>query len=192
MELIPTPDEVIELLRQTGALRNEFTRYKGGLCADEFLKVPIALRFYQSAKVLNVALSRMVRSHADMRAIISELSIVAPAPNGLPVAYGMCEALRAKQVYWAERENENEPQHFLPHMETAPGERVLLVDDLLQTGSKLKELKGMVEERGGVIVGLAVMVIQPSPVLPDFSPIPVFSLATLNPLRYDENGPEAA
>jgi orotate phosphoribosyltransferase len=185
VELIPTQEEIIALLRQTGALRDEFTHYKNGLCSDYFLKVPIALRFYQSAKLLNVALSRMVRSHPELRAITPELSIVAPAPNGLPVAYGVCEALRAKQVYWAERDNENEPQKFLLHMETAPGERVLLVDDVLQTGAKVKELKGMVEGRGGIVVGVAVIVVQPSPILPDFGSMPIFRLATMPPLRYE-------
>ena len=186
MELIPTQVEVEQLLRQTGAMRDEFTHYKNGLCSDVFLKMPIALRFYQTARTLYVALSRLIRSHPEFRAIIPELSIVAPAPNGLPVAYGLCDALRAKQVYWAERDNENEPQQFLPHMETEPGERVLLVDDILQTGAKLTELKGMVESRGGVVVGLAVVIVSPSPILPDFSPLPVFSLATLNSLRREQ------
>ena len=66
--------------------------------------------------------------------MMPELSIVAPATAGLPVAYGVCEALRAHQVYWAERENDNEPLRFRQFLEQEPGEKVVLVDDILRTG----------------------------------------------------------
>jgi hypoxanthine phosphoribosyltransferase len=91
------------------------------------------------------------------------LSIVAPATAGLPVAYAVCEALRAHQVYWAERENATEPLRFREYLEVNPGEQVLLVDDVLRTGKKLTELKKLVEARGGQVVGLAVMIYQPNP-----------------------------
>ena len=68
--------------------------------------------------------------------MIPELSVVAPATGGLPVAYGVCEALRARQVYWAEREKCDEPLHFRQYLEVQPGEKVLLVDDILRTGGK--------------------------------------------------------
>ena len=44
-----------------------------------------------------------------------------------------------------------------------PGEKVLLVDDILRTGRKLSELKNLVEGRGGEVVGMAVVVYQPNP-----------------------------
>jgi len=41
----------------------------------------------------------------------------------------------------AERENVNEPQKFRQYLEVKPGEKVLLVDDILRSGQKLAELK---------------------------------------------------
>ena len=41
--------------------------------------------------------------------------------GGLPVAYGVCEALRAKQVYWAEREHDGEPLRFRQFLEPQAG-----------------------------------------------------------------------
>ena len=105
MHLVPTQDEVVELLRQTGGLRKGHFEYPNGLHANEYLQVALTMRHYQSAKILSVGLSRLIRAHADIRAMIPELSIVAPATGGLPVAYGVCEALRARQVYWAERDD---------------------------------------------------------------------------------------
>ena len=101
MNLVPTHDEVVALLRETGALREGHFESPNGLHSNEYLQVALAMRYYQHAKTLSVGLSRLLRANAELRAIIPELSIVAPATGGLPVAYGVTEALRARQVYWA-------------------------------------------------------------------------------------------
>src|SRR5579883_840437 len=143
MHLVPTQDEVVRVLRDTGALREGHFQYPSGLHSNEYLQVPIAMRYYQHQRMLTVGLSRMLRSHPEIRAIIPQLSIVAPATAGLPVAYGLCEALRARQVYWAEREHDSEPLRFRQYIKPHPGEQVVLVDDILRTGSKLSELKAL-------------------------------------------------
>ena len=51
-------------------------------------------------------------------------AIVAAGPAGQPVAYGMCEALRAKSVYWAEKEDEK-PMRFRQFLQQEPGEDVV-------------------------------------------------------------------
>jgi orotate phosphoribosyltransferase len=184
MHLVPTQDEVVALLTQTGALRRGHFVYPNGLHADEYLQVALAMRYYQHAKILSVGLSRLVRANPEIQAVIPELSIVAPATGGLPVAYGVSEALRAHQVYWAERENENEPLRFRQYLEQVAGEKVLLVDDILRTGTKLTQLKRLVEASGAEVVGLAVVVYQPTPATPDFSPLPFYYLAKLDGLYY--------
>src|SRR5437879_5832862 len=151
MHLVPTQEEVVSLRRSTGGLRNGHFEYSNGLHANEYLQVALTMRFYEAAKILSVGLSRQLRANSEIRAIIPELSIVAPATGGLPVAYGVCEALRAHQVYWAERENANEPQRFRQYFELKPGEKVLLVDDILRSGRKLAELKKLVESKGGEV-----------------------------------------
>src|SRR5579864_8724562 len=127
MELVPTQDDVVALLRRTGGLRDGHFEYPGGQHITEYLQVALTMRDYQAAKVLSVGLSRKVRANTEIRAMIPELSVVAPATGGLPVAYGVCEALRAKQVYWAERDDENEPMRFRQYLEQQRGEQVVLV-----------------------------------------------------------------
>jgi orotate phosphoribosyltransferase len=186
MHLIPTQDEVIELLRQTGALRTGHFEYPNGLHASSYLQIPLAMRYYQHAKTLSVGLSRLLRGNPEIRAIIPELSIVAPATAGLPVAYGICEALRAHQVYWAERESDQQPLRFRQYLEQSPGEKVLLVDDILRSGKKLTELRRLVESNGAEVVGLAVIVYQPTPETPDFGALPLFYLAKLEAMYYTD------
>ncbi|MBI1898410.1 MAG: phosphoribosyltransferase [Acidobacteria bacterium] len=184
MHLIPTQEEVVELMRETKALRRGHFAYPSGLHSTDYLQVALAMRYYQHAKVLSVGLSRLVRANNELRAMIPELSIVAPATGGLPVAYGVCEALRAHQVYWGEREHPDQPMRFRQHLEQTPGEKVLLVDDILRTGRKLSELKELVESKGAEVVGLAVIVYQPTPRTPTFDSLPFFYLAKLDGLYY--------
>jgi len=188
MHLVPTQDEVVSLLRRTGAIRDGHFEYPNGLHATEYMQVQLAMRYFQHAKVLSVGLSRLLRANAEIRAIIPELSIVCPNTGGLPVAYGVCEALRAHQVYWAERESEDGPFRFRQYLEQVPGEKVLLVDDILRSGRNLAELKRLVESKGAQVVGLAVIIYQPTPKTVDFNPLPFYSLAQLDATYYKDAG----
>jgi orotate phosphoribosyltransferase len=180
MHIVPTQEEVIALLRQTGALRDGHFVYPNGLHANEYLQVALAMRYYQHAKTLSVGLSRLLRAHTEIRAAVPELSIVTVATGGLPVAYGVCEALRANQVYWAEEQEGCGGLCFRQYLEQVPGEKVVLVDDILRTGKKLGQTKALLEAHGAQVMALAVIVYQPTPKTPDFSPLPLYYLAKMD------------
>lgn len=184
MHLVPTQDEVIRLLRDTAALRDGHFAYPNGLHANEYMQVALAMRYYQHTKTLSVGLSRLLRANTEIRAAIPELSIVTPATGGLPVAYGVCEALRAHQVYWAEQEDGGGELRFRQYLEQVPGEKVVLVDDILRTGKKLGELKALLEANGAQVMALAVIVYQPTPKTPDFGPLPLLYLAKMEATYY--------
>ena len=184
MHLIPTQDEVVSVLRETGALRDGHFQYPSGLHSNEYLQVPLAMRYYQHQRMLSVGLSRLLRANPEIRAIVPQLSIVAPATGGLPVAYGICEAMRARQVYWAEREHDKEPLRFRQYLEQHPGEPVVLVDDILRSGNRLSELKQLLESRGALVVGMAVIIYQPTPQTRDFGTLPLYYLARLEASYY--------
>jgi len=186
MHLLPTHDEVMRVLRDTGALREGHFVYPNGLHSNEYLQVPLAMRYYQHAKTLSVGLSRLLRANSEIRAIIPELSIVAPATGGLPVAYGVCEALQAKRVYWAERESEDQPLRFRQFIAPLPGEQVVVVDDILRSGTKLGELKQLLESFGAVVVALAVVIYQPNPRTHNFGELPLVHLARLEASYYTD------
>jgi len=184
MELVPTQDEVLALLRETGALQNGHFECLNGLHTDINLETVLAMRHHRHAKALSVGLSRKLRANAELRAMIPDLSIVSATPAGLPVAYGLCEALRAGQVYWAEKEGKNVPMHFRQFLEPVAGEKVVLVDDLLRSGMLLSEARRLLEARGAQVVALAVLVYQPTPHTVDFGSLPLYCLAKLEASYY--------
>jgi orotate phosphoribosyltransferase len=184
MELVPTQDEVLALLRETGALQNGHFETLNGLHTDINLETALAMRYHRNAKTLSVGLSRKLRANSELRALIPDLSIVSATPAGLPVAYGLCEALRAGQVYWAEKDGRDVPMRFRQFLEPVAGEKVVLVDDLLRSGMLLTEARQLLESRGAQVVALAVLVYQPTPQTRSFGSLPLYYLAKLDATYY--------
>jgi orotate phosphoribosyltransferase len=186
VELVPTQRDVIGLLRETGALRDGHFACPSGFHTNQYLETALAMRYFRHAKSLSVGLSRLVRAEPELRAIIHELSIVAATPAGLPVAYGVCEALRARQVYWVERAGCGQPPRFPQYLEPARGEAVVLVDDILRSGVMVEEVRALLEHRGARVVALAVLVYQPMPNTVDFGALPLHYLAKLEVAFYGD------
>lgn len=184
MNLIPTQEEVLAILRETGALRTGHFEDSNGLHSAQHLEPALAMRYYRHAKVLSIGLSRLLRADPEIRSIIPDLSMVATTVGGLPVAYGLCEALHARQVYWAEKESQKGPLHFRQYLEQSPGERVLLVDDLLRSGKLLNEARTLVESKGAQVVGVAVLFHIPTPKTEAIEDLPLFYLAQLETPYY--------
>lgn len=186
MQLLPSHEEIVSALRETGALREGHFVYPTGVHSSEYLQVPLAMRYYQHAKTWSVALSRLVRKNPEIRAILPQLSVVAPATGGLPVAYGVCEALQARRVYWAENETGGGPLRFRQFIAPEKGEHVLLVDDILRSGTRLTEMKALVESYGATVVALAVIIYQPNPETLSFGDLPLLHLAKLETSYFAE------
>ena len=188
MELVPTQAEVLALLRETGALQSGHFECLNGLHTDINLETPLAMRYHRNAKALSVGLSRKLRANPELRAVIPELSIVAAPPAGLPVAYGLCEALRARQVYWAEKDGRHAPMRFRQFLEPVRGEKVVLVDDILRSGMLLTEARRLLESRGAQVIALAVLIYQPTPQTSNFGALPLYYLAKLDASYYADQG----
>ncbi len=69
---------------------------------------------------------------------------------------------------------------FPQYMDPAPGEKVLLVDDVLRSGVLVNEAKTLLERHGADVLGLAVLIYQPTPVTHDFGALPLYTLARLD------------
>jgi orotate phosphoribosyltransferase len=187
MHLIPTQEEVVAVLRETGALRDGHFEYPSGMHSNELLQVPLAMRYSKHQRMMAVGLSRLLRNNPEIRAMAAEVSIVTPMTGGLPVAYGVCEALRARQAYWAERDHAAESLRFRQFLTPATGEPVIIVDDVLRTGARLQELKQLLESFQAQVLALAVVIYQPNPETASFGSLPLYYLAKLD-ARYYVNG----
>src|SRR6185436_4709067 len=104
VELIPSQDSVMQILKKTGAFREGHFVYPNGKHSPHYFQMPLAFRYYDTARVLAVALSRKFRLEKDISSQLPKVSIISPSSGGIPVAFGVRDALNAEQIYWAEQE----------------------------------------------------------------------------------------
>ncbi len=182
-DLIPSSHEVIAILRETGALRVGHFQLTSGIHTDHYLQLPLAVRDARIAKMLSVGLSRMLRTNTEIRANLTRLSLVSATTGGLPVAFGISEAVHAREVYWAEKED-NLPIRFRPYLDQEPGEKIVIVDDVYRSGVRIRELRQLCEKNGAEVLAVATVIYQPSPETPPMRDIPHYYLAKIN-ARFD-------
>src|ERR671924_1710798 len=103
VELIPSQDSLMQILTRTGAFREGHFIYPNGKHSPHYFQMPLAFRYYDTARVLAVALSRKFRVERDIASQLPKVAVVSPSSGGIPVAFGVREALSAEQIYWAEQ-----------------------------------------------------------------------------------------
>jgi orotate phosphoribosyltransferase len=156
-QLIPSSEAVMETLKKTGAYREGHFVYPSGQHTPHYFQMPLAFRYYDTARVLAVALSRKLRLEKDISSALPKVAIIAPSAGGIPVAFGVREALTAEQIYWAERE-EGGKRMFRQYVNAGEVNPCVIVDDITRTGKALLETVNLVRELGTKVIGCAVIV----------------------------------
>ena len=155
VQLIPSPEQVTELLRETGALREGHFEFPTGLHSGHYFQMPLAMRYHGNARVLNVALSRLLRREPEVLAALPDCAIVAPAAGGIPVAFGVREALNADQIFWAEKDEGR--YHFRQYVD-AQGIKCVLVDDIVRSGKVITQMVDLIRNAGATVVAIGSLV----------------------------------
>src|SRR6184192_1863950 len=88
VQLIPSPEEIMQILKRTGAFREGHFVYPNGKHTAHYFQMPLAFRYYDTARVLAVALSRKFRVDRDISSQLPKVSIISPSSGGIPVAFG--------------------------------------------------------------------------------------------------------
>jgi orotate phosphoribosyltransferase len=186
--LIPEQGEVLEMLKKTGAYREGHFVYPSGQHTPHYFQMPLAFRYYDTARVLAVALSRKLRLEKDVSSALPKVSIISPSPGGIPVAFAVREALTAEQIYWAEREEGK--RMFRQYVQKGDVHPCVIVDDISRTGAALQETVELVQQLGARVIGAAVIVRfrnAPSRLeVPGQDPVPVLSLVDFDAKWYDD------
>lgn len=151
VELIPSQDAVMQILKRTGAFREGHFVYPNGKHSPHYFQMPLAFRYYDTARVLAVALSRKFRLEKDISSQLPKISVISPSSGGIPVAFGVRDALNAEQIYWAERENgERMFRQYVNQGEVNP---CIIVDDIIRSGNAIEETVKLVKSLGARIIG---------------------------------------
>ncbi len=102
-------------------------------------------------------LQAMIEQRVDAMRALGPIDVVlSPAMGGVPVGQQVGLALHARTMY-SERNSDN-VMELKRGFVIGKGERVLLVEDVITTGGTLLELTDFIENRGGVLAGIFVVV----------------------------------
>jgi len=138
-----TAERAVELLGKTKALMKGHFRLTSGLHSDEYCQCAKVLEHPEVAEELGRMLADLFR---DERVDI----VVSPAIGGIVIGYEVARSLGVRAI-WAERADG--AMSIRRGFGVAPGERVLIIEDVVTTGGSVKEVAGLVKDAGAEIVG---------------------------------------
>lgn len=156
VELIPSQDAVMQILQRTGAFREGHFVYPNGKHSPHYFQMPLAFRYYDTARVLAVALSRKFRLEKDISSQLPKVAVISPSSGGIPVAFGVRDALNAEQIYWAEREEGK--RMFRQYVNQGEVNPSIIVDDLIRSGNAIDETVALVKTLGARVIGCGAIV----------------------------------
>jgi len=165
----------IEIFKKTGALLEGHFILTSGRHSPSY---------FQCAKVLQYPehLAEFSEKISDHFGAFDIDTVISPAVGGIVIGTDVGRAM-GKRTIFAERENDE--MTLRRGFTIDPGEKVLVVEDVITTGGSVKEVMNVVEAAGGVVVGVAVIVDRSNGavVLHENQ----FSLVPMEVLSYDKN-----
>ena len=142
------PEKVIDEFRKTGALLEGHFQLTSGLHSSVYLQCALVLQFPEKAE-------SFARAIAQKFATTGIQLVASPAIGGIVIGHEVARALGARFV-WTEREAGE--MTLRRGFSVAPGERTLVVEDVITTGGSTRETIDVLKSVGADVVGAASIV----------------------------------
>lgn len=144
-----TPDALIDVFRQCGALLDGHFLYASGRHGRQFLQAARVLQFPQHTEAVCKAM-------AEHFAADQVQLVVGPATGGILLAYETARHLDCRAAF---TEKDGSGGMALKRgFRLEPGTRVLVVEDVITTGGSVKKTIDHLRDRGAEVVGVAVLI----------------------------------
>ncbi len=139
------PEQILEHFRATDALLEGHFVLSSGRHSPNYLQCALALQYPADAAKFGRAIAeRFVNSAVT--------TVASPAIGGLVIGYAVAEALNVRFI-WTERQNGE--MTLRRGFSLKPGERILVVEDVITTGGSTRECIAALEENGGIVAAAA-------------------------------------
>ncbi len=136
------------LLQRHGALQQGHFLLSSGMHSSHYVQCALLLQYPELTARICAALAEPFRG-------VGVQVVVGPAVGAVVLAYETARQLGARAL-WAER---SEGKLTLRRsFRVEPGERVLVVEDVVTTGGSAREVALLTEEAGASVVGVAAVV----------------------------------
>ncbi|HWN10133.1 MAG TPA: orotate phosphoribosyltransferase [Pyrinomonadaceae bacterium] len=140
-----TSEDVIQRFRESGALLEGHFILTSGLHSIVYLQCALVLQHPEAAAEFGAAIANAFQGEA--------IQVVAsPAIGGIVIGHEVARALGVRFI-WTERENGK--MTLRRGFAVAPGERVLVIEDVITTGGSTRETIEALRALGAEVVGAA-------------------------------------
>ena len=161
-------EQVIALFKETDALLEGHFILRSGLRSRQYFQCAILLQHTRHAARVCAALAEKLRCfEAD--------SVISPALGGMIVGHEVARSLEKRHIF-AEKE---EGRLVMRRFDIQPGERFLVLEDVVTKGGRVQETIDIVRAHGGIVVAVGTLVDRSGTQPPDFG-CPFVSLIKLN------------
>jgi len=145
-------DTVERMFEKSGALLKGHFLLTSGLHSPVYWEKALVIQYpAYTEKLCKMIADRFHRSGAQV--------VAGPTTPGIIIAYEVARQLKVRSIF-AERDESGTGRVFRRGFQITPGEKVLIVDDILTTGGSVKEVIDAVKKLGGNIVGVGVFVLR--------------------------------
>jgi orotate phosphoribosyltransferase len=165
--------EAKRLLRGAGAILDGHFQLASGRHSSAYVE---KFRLLEQPVQTDV-LCRMIAEWAEP---LAPQLVAGPTTGGIIISYEVARLLGVRGIF---AESANGRRVFERGFTIAPGERVLVVDDVLTTGGSVRDVVDAVRATGGEVVGVAVL-IDRTGATADFG-VPFFACLTLDIESYE-------
>lgn len=142
-------DNVEELFIKSGAVLQGHFQLASGLHSPVYWEKFQVLQYPQYTE----RLCRLIADHFRNRDV---QTVAGPTTGGIILAYEVARQLGVRGIF-AEK-GENNGREFRRGFKIAPGERILIVDDVFTRGGSLRDTIEAVNKLRGEIVGIGVLI----------------------------------
>ena len=143
-----TTDEVLQVFRDSGALLEGHFILRSGLHSRQFFQCALALQQMPVVEKLGAALADKVRR-------LGAVTVIAPALGGLVIGQEVARQLRARFIF---AEKDEGKLVLRRGFKIAPGEKILVVEDVITKGGRVQETIDIVRAHQGQVAGVATIV----------------------------------
>jgi len=141
-------NEVLQIFRDSGALLEGHFILRSGLHSRQFFQCALALQQMPVVERLGAGLAAQVRS-------LGAVTVVAPAMGGLVIGQEVARQLGVRFIFV---EKENGGLVLRRGFKIAPGEKILVVEDVVTKGGRVQETLNIVRQHEGTVVGVTAIV----------------------------------
>lgn len=143
-----TNEQAIQIFSQAGALLNGHFKLTSGRHSNQYMQCAQVLKYPNYTEQLAGHIAENF-ANDDIQLVVG------PAMGGIIVAYEVARQLKVPGIFM---ERQDSQMTLRRNFEIKPTTRVLVVEDVVTTGGSVQEVIEVVNELGGIVAGVGVLV----------------------------------